>query len=365
MQSDPAITHISVDAYTVPTDKPESDGTLAWDATTIVIVQAFSDRTRGIGYSYTHASAAMVIQKQLAEAVIGRNAMDVDGAWRAMMSAIRNFGDTGIGAMAVAAVDNALWDLKARLLDIPLATLLGPLRLKVPAYGSGGFTSYTDKQLCSQLAQWVINGFSMVKMKIGRAPEDDVRRVHEARESIGGRTKLFVDANGAYTRKQALQAATRLADSDVRWFEEPVSHRDLPGMQLLRRHAPERIEVTAGEYGFTLDYFQRLLESGAVDVLQADATRCGASVFLRTASLCEAHHTPLSSHTAPSVHLHPCCATNSVRHMEYFHDHAQIEQLFFDGAAIPDGSGYLKPDWSRPGNGLELREKDAQRYLVS
>jgi len=124
------------------------------------------------------------------------------------------------------------------------------------------------------------------------------------------------------------------------------------------------MEIAAGEYGFDEYYFRRMLEAGAVDVLQADATRCeGITGFMIAGVLAESFQIPFSAHTSPSVHLHPCCAQPAFRHIEHFHDHARIEQMFFDGAAMPV-DGFLAPDMSRPGIGLELKRKDAQRFAA-
>jgi L-alanine-DL-glutamate epimerase-like enolase superfamily enzyme len=281
-----------------------------------------------------------------------------------MLHAVRNLGRTGVAAMAIAAVDSALWDLKACLLDVPLVTLLGAVRDGVAVYGSGGFTSYSVAQLQAQLSRWVASGIPQVKMKVGRDPAADADRVRAARAAIGPGAGLFVDANGAYSRKQALAFAAAFAECGVGWFEEPVSSDDLEGLRLLRDRCPAGMEVAAGEYGYDLFYFRRMLEAGAVDVLQADATRCaGISGFLRVGALCEARGLPLSAHTAPSLHVHPCCALPAMRHLEYFHDHVRIEQMFFDGALAPI-DGALCPDLSRPGVGLVLKRSDAQRYAV-
>jgi L-alanine-DL-glutamate epimerase-like enolase superfamily enzyme len=357
------IQNIEVHAYTIPTERPESDSTLTWDATTIVVVHAGAGGRQGLGYSYTDATAARLIRDKLAPLVIGRNAFDLPGCWLALTGSIRNLGDTGLAMMAVAAVDSALWDLKARLLDLPLVHLLGQSRPRVEVYGSGGFTSYSEVELTGQLAGWVEMGIGKVKMKIGREPDADPGRVRAARRAIGTEARLMVDANGAYDRRQALAMAETIAESGVLWFEEPIWHRDLAGMRFLRDRAPAGMEIAGGEYGFQLGYFQQLLEAQAVDALQADATRCGMTGFIKAAALCEAHGLPFSSHTAPALHLHPCCALQPLRHMEFFHDHVRIEQLLLDGAQEPS-AGYLAPDLSRPGLGLELKRQDAERFRV-
>jgi L-alanine-DL-glutamate epimerase-like enolase superfamily enzyme len=182
-------------------------------------------------------------------------------------------------------------------------------------YGSGGFTSYSIEELWRQLGGWVADGITRVKMKVGRDAAQDLHRVEAAREAIGSTAELFVDANGAYARQQALAQA-------------------------------------------------RMLDAGAVDILQADATRCGGITgFVRVAALCEAAGIPLSAHPAPSLHAHACCALAPAIHVEYFFDHARIEDMLFDGALTPRG-GALEPDRSRPGCGLELNRAGAARYAA-
>lgn len=358
------IQRIEVATYKIPTDRPESDGTLEWDNTVIVVVHATAGSETGVGYTYGDPSVATLIHDLLAKVVEGGDAMAVRANWEAMVSRCRNLGRPGIVSMAISAVDVALWDLKARLLGLPLVTLLGQVREGVLVYGSGGFTSYTNSQLEEQLSNWVASGISRVKMKIGRDARADCERVRLARRAIGEKAELFVDANGAYSRKQALDQAEAFTNSGVTWFEEPVSSDDLEGLRLMRDRAPSEIEIAAGEYGYSSDYFRRMLEAGAVDVLQADATRCGGITgFLDAAVLCTVHHLPLSAHTAPLLHTHVCCAAVPVRHVEYFHDHARIERLFFDGASDPV-RGELRPDLSRSGLGIELKKKDAQRFAA-
>jgi L-alanine-DL-glutamate epimerase-like enolase superfamily enzyme len=363
-RSDAAIDGVEVAAYRIPTDSPESDGTLTWDQTIAIVVHAEAGGRRGIGFTYAAAAAATLVHDTLMPVLIGLDAMDVPHAWSAMLHTIRNLGRPGVAACAIAAVDSALWDLKARLLNVPLIRLLGRVRDDVPVYGSGGFTSYSIDRLQRQLGGWAEAGMTRVKMKVGRAPADDLTRVTKARDAVGPQCELFVDANGAYTRKQALGFAEVFAECGVSWFEEPVSSDDLAGLRLLRDRAPAGMDITAGEYGYDLFYFRRMLEHGAVDVLQADATRCaGITGFLKTAALCEANAIPLSSHCAPSLHLHAGCAAVPVVHLEYFHDHARVERLLFDGAIVPH-DGTLTPDLSRPGLGLELKRSDAARYAL-
>jgi L-alanine-DL-glutamate epimerase-like enolase superfamily enzyme len=358
------VERLGVSTFTIPTDRPESDGTFSWDHTTLVVVEAEAGGRAGVGYTYSAPAAAAIVRGLLAGAVRGQDAMAVPAAWQAMARKVRNAGRPGVAATAISAVDAALWDLKARLLDVPLVTLLGAARPEIPVYGSGGFTSYSVEELESQLGGWAARGIARVKMKVGRHPADDVARVRAARAAVGDDVELFVDANGAYSRKQALALAERFAGLGVRWFEEPVSSDDLPGLRLLRDRAPAGMDIAAGEYGYDPTYFRRMLEAEAVDVLQADVTRClGITGFLRAAALCDARSIELSGHCAPSLHVHVACSAPRVRHLEYFHDHVRIEHMLFDGAPEPV-DGALRPDLSRPGMGLELKRADAARYAA-
>ncbi len=362
--STPLVDQLDVSAYTVPTETPEADGTFAWTETTIVVVSASGGGITGLGYSFADIATAKLIDAHLKRVVIGRPCSAIPEIWTAMVRAIRNLGRPGICSMAISAVDNALWDLKARLLDLSVADLIGRAHQSIAVYGSGGFTSYSVAQLKRQLSGWVGQGIAAVKMKIGSDPAADVERVRHARQAIGATAELFVDANGAYERKQALAKAAAFADFGVTWFEEPVSSDDLEGLRLLRDHAPPGMRIAAGEYGYDSFYFRRMLEAGAVDVLQADATRCaGITGFLTAGNLCAAFGIPFSAHTAPSLHAHAICAVPTAINVEYFFDHYRIEQMFFEGALAPV-DGALWPDSSRSGFGLECKLPDMEKYKV-
>jgi L-alanine-DL-glutamate epimerase-like enolase superfamily enzyme len=357
------VDELAVSSYRIPTDSPqESDGTFTWQSTTFVVVEARGGGTTGVGYTYADLATARLIHDSLAGVARGMDVMAIGRIWTALVAAVRNLGRGGIASMAISAVDTALWDLKAKLLDLPLVSLLGAVRDAAPVYGSGGFTSYTTRELCDQLAGWLADGIPRVKMKIGRDPRADVERVAAARAAIGEGAELFVDANGAYHQRQALAQARRFAESRVTWFEEPVYYRDLRGLRFVRDRAPAGMEISIGEYGYIPDEFGSIIDASAADVVQADASRCeGFTGFLVVDALCDAASMPLSTHCAPSLHVHVACAAKRVRHVEYFHDHVRIERMLFDGALTPTG-GALHPDLSRPGLGLELKRADARKF---
>ncbi|HET7531213.1 MAG TPA: enolase C-terminal domain-like protein [Mycobacteriales bacterium] len=362
-----AVADVRAAAYRIPTDAPESDGTLAWDATVLVVVEVEAGGLTGIGYTYAHQSAVGLVHDKLAGVVRSSDAFDVRATWRRMVDAARNLGAVGVTAMAISAVDVALWDLKARLLDVSLAVALDAARETVPIYGSGGFTSYDDDQLADQLSGWVAAGIPRVKIKVGRDPDRDPERMRVARKAIGDGTDLYVDANGAFTPRTAIEwSRTYRNEHGVRWFEEPVSSDDLAGLRLVRAQSPGGIDIAAGEYSWTPWASAALLEAEAVDCLQVDVTRClGITGFLASAATAEAHQTDVSAHCAPQISAHACTAVRRLRHLEYFHDHVRIESLLFDGVLEPEPGGVLRPDRSRPGHGLTFKSADAERFRVA
>jgi len=363
-----AIESVTAAVYEVPTDQPEADGTLAWSATTLVVAHVRAAGQAGLGYTYAGGACKPLIEGALAGVVTGRSALDIPGAWQAMVRAVRNLGRPGLASCAISAVDTALWDLKAKLLGLPVCRLLGMARDEVPIYGSGGFTTYDEATARAQLERWTCEwAIPRVKIKIGESrgsnPRRDLARVAFARQVIGGDAELYVDANGAYGRKQAIRMARAMAGSEVTWFEEPVSSDDLGGLREVRDQAVQ--DVAAGEYGYDLAYFARMIEHQAVDCLQADVTRCGGITdWLRAAAVAAAHSVQISGHCAPNLHAHAAAAVPNLRHLEYFHDHVRIEGMLFDGALDPHG-GVLRPDQARPGLGLDFKHADAQRYRVA
>lgn len=365
MTADAPVTAIDAAAYTVPTERPEADATLAWDATTLVVVEVTAGGVTGLGYTYADAACVPLVTGTLAGTVTGREVFDVPAIWEAMRRRVRNLGRPGLASCALSAVETALWDTAAQLYGLPLARLFGRARDTVPVYGSGGFTTFDDGELRAQLDRWVSAGIPRVKIKIGESfgsrVDRDLHRIGVARDAIGAGTELYADANGGYQAAQAIRVGHRLADAGVTWYEEPVSSDDLPGLRRVRDALP--LDVTAGEYGYDLVYFDRML--GAVDCLQIDVTRCGGySEWLRAAALAAARGIEVSGHCAPGLTAPVALATPNLRHLEWFADHDRIERMLFEGTLDPRG-GAVQPDLSVPGHGLRLRHAAAERYRVA
>jgi L-alanine-DL-glutamate epimerase-like enolase superfamily enzyme len=361
---DATITAVDAEVYEIPTDQPEADGTLTWKSTTLIVVRARAGTHEGLGWTYAGGGVKTVVDQKLVEIVIGGDAMSVPAHHEAMVRGVRNLGRPGLVACAVSAVDIALWDLKARCLGLPLADLWGRVGEAAPVYGSGGFTTYDDDTTAHQLESWVGDlGLSRVKIKIGEGwgtrPERDLARVALSRRVVGPDVELYVDANGAYSQKQAIRLGRVMSDEHgVTWFEEPVSSDDLAGLRAVRDQCDA--DVAAGEYGYTPDYFAKLI--GSVDCVQADVSRCGGYTdWFAAAHVAAAHNLSISAHCAPNLHAHAAVCIPNLRHIEYFHDHTRIESALFDGVLSAEG-GALRPDSSRPGHGMALRRADAERY---
>jgi L-alanine-DL-glutamate epimerase-like enolase superfamily enzyme len=363
------VARVEATAYTVPTDRPEGDGTLTWDSTTLVLVRVATEDPRlptGFGWTYAPAVAARVVTDLLAGPVTGRSALDVGAGWEAMVRAVRNAGRPGLVSMAISAVDTALWDLKARLLEVPLHRLWGAVRDDVPVYGSGGFTTDPESHLQDQLTGWVGQGIGRVKIKVGESwgsnPERDLDRVALTRRTVGPDVEVFVDANGGYDAGQAVRMARRFEEVGVSWFEEPVSSDDHDGLRRVRESST--LDVAAGEYGDSLAYFAHLLADRTVDCVQIDVTRCGGyTEWLRIAPLAAAYGLEVSAHCAPTLHVPVALATPNLRHQEWFEDHVRIESRFVEPFPDPAGGSVVAPE--APGHGLTVRESDLAAYRAA
>ena len=367
MTDDPVVDRVQARAYRIPAPEPEADGTLAWDATTMVVVHVSAGGVTGLGWTYADAACVPLITGVLAAAVTGRPLLDVPARWADLRRAIRNLGRPGLVSCALSAVDTALWDAAARCAGLPLGRLLGAVHDEVALYGSGGFTTQGGDDLRAWLGECVhTRRMDKVKIKIGEdsggAVARDVERIATAREAIGPDVELFVDANGGYRPGQARRVARTLEEFDVRWFEEPVSSDDLAGLAAVR--AATTVDIAAGEYGYDLVYFARMVAAGAVDCLQVDVTRCGGfTEWRRVAAVAAAAGLEVSAHCAPNLSVHAAVATENFRHIEWFADHDRIESALLDGALDPTG-GRVRPDRGAPGHGFTFKQADAERYAV-
>jgi L-alanine-DL-glutamate epimerase-like enolase superfamily enzyme len=360
---DAGIDRVDVACYRFPTPKSESDGTLTWDATTAVTVQISASGVTGLGWTYSGSAAAAVVDEKLKAELLGRPAYEIPVLWAAMRGACRNLGTKGLVMQAISAADIALWDLKARLMHMPLVSLLGQVRDRIPIYGSGGFTSSTEAELAQDISAWKAAGCTAMKIKIGcdwgTRTTWDLDRVALLREIAGTDAHLMVDANGAYTAGQARRVGAELDRNGVEWFEEPVSSDDLEGLASVR--AAVNCDVAAGEYVSDTYGAERL--APVVDCLQLDVTRCGGYTgFLLGAAVAAAHNLEVSAHCAPAAHAPIAAAVPNMRHVEWFNDHVRLEPELVDGVP-PVSSGAMHAPVAQHGHGMTLADT-AEAYRV-
>ena len=331
-----------------------------------MLVEAHAGDRVGLGYTYGDAAAGALVRDTLAEVVEGRDALAVTASWQALGRACRNLGRPGLASMAIAAVDTALWDLKARLLELPLATLLDAAHEAVPIYGSGGFTSYSDERLAEQLGGWAEQGIPRVKMKVGREPERDLHRVEVAREAIGEETELYVDANGALSRKEALAVRRRVRGALRRALVRGAGQLGRPG-----RPAPAPRPGAGGDG----DRRRRVRLHAAL--LRADARGgcrrlpAGGRHSLRGDHRLPARRRSLSGALAPALGAlrafdpRPSRAARSCRcATSNTSTTTRGSSRSSSTASSSPVGGELRPDLSRPGNGLELKRADAATYAI-
>lgn len=346
----------------VPMRKPARWATGGLSHVGELYVQVETDEgPSGLGFSYNHPETVAIIEQRLLPTVLGRDPFDTEGIWADMYDAVHTLGHQGLVFNAMAAIDIALWDLKARALGLPLYKLLGACRESVPVYGSGGFLNYSVDELVEEATGFVERGIPRVKMKIGldagRDDREDVRRVAAVRKAVGDDVEIYVDANGSYRAKQAVDVARRLEDLRVGWLEEPVHAADREGLAVVARGTT--IPLATGEFEYHLFAFRSLMAAGAVDIVQADVGRVGGvTPWLKIAKLAEAFNLPVAPHAFDVVHLHLMCAVPNATVLEHL---SIYDDLPYKERPEPR-DGILTVPADRPGHGLEL---DAERVAAN
>jgi L-alanine-DL-glutamate epimerase-like enolase superfamily enzyme len=318
----------------------------------------------GLGVGVTTSRA--VIHEALKPLLLGQDALAHEKLWEEMFWRVRGFGRKGVAFSAISSIDIALWDLKAKFFGVPLFMLLGPFTATVPIYGSGGWTSFTEDELVREQVGYVERGIPRIKMKVakdfGRAEEEDLRRLAAVRKAVGDDVEIYVDANNGFYAKQAIGFARRMADYDVRWFEEPVLADDIAGLAAIARAID--IPVATGEHEYTKYGFKALLEAGGADIVQPDVGRVGGvTEWMKVAHLAHAYNLPVAPHAVQLVHLHLACCTPNLKVVEYLGVSEETDRIFYTEFPEPK-NGMWSPYPDRPGLGLELDPRAVERYSI-
>lgn len=349
------ISKIACDHYRIPLPVTLSDSTHGdmthFDLITVRISDA--DGVEGLGYTYTVGSGARAIRSLIADDLTplleGSDETTIEAIWQRMWWNLHFVGRGGLAAFAIAAVDIALWDLKARQTGQPLWRLLGGQDQQVRAYAGGIDLQFPIEQLLDQTRDNLAKGFRAIKMKIGRDRlSEDVARVAAMRDLLGEDFPLMADANMRWTADQAVDAALALTDLRLYWLEEPMVPEDVAGHARLRRLSA--VPIATGENFHSLSEFRAMIEAGGVSFPEPDVATCGGvTVWMKVAKLAESYHLPVTSHGVHDLHVHLLAAVPNASYLEV-HGFG-LETFMADPLTISDGFA-TAPD--RPGHGVTL-----------
>lgn len=310
-----------------------------------------ADGAEGVGYTYTvgtgGAAVRALLARDLAPRLAGREAEDIEALWQLMWWTLHYGGRGGAQALAISAVDIALWDLRARRQGAPLWRVLGGFDPRVPCYAGGIDLELPLDRLLRQTADNLARGFRAIKMKVGRPGlREDVERVRAMRAHLGRDFPLMADANMCWTVDEAIRAARALRDQDLIWLEEPTIPDDVPGHARIVREGG--VPIAAGENLHTLHEFRALITAGGVTFPEPDVTNCGGiTTFMKICHLAEAFNLPVTSHGAHDVTVHLLAA---VPNRSYLEAHGfGLDRYIESPLRIQEGNA-VAPD--RPGHGV-------------
>lgn len=336
-----------------------ADATRAVDKIGMLVVRVTTDQgLEGIGVTYNETggeATKVLIEKVMAPELIGRDPLANEVIWNEMAQYLRGVGRKGLMFCALSAIDIALWDLKGKIVNLPLYRLWGGTETHIPVYGSGGWTSYTDEELVEEVKRMVGMGYSTIKFKVGygggKKPLRDVQRVQKVRDAIGPDIGILLDANNCWDAATAVQFANRVKDCNIDLLEEPVFADDIYGLQEYKRKTD--IPLGTGEHEYTKYGARDLLTMQAVDVLQIDGTRTGGfTELLKIGALAQAWNKKFAPHAMENIHHHIMSAMPNAYMLEHLLLFEDITSKVYASAPLPV-NGYMDiPDL--PGLGLSL-----------
>ncbi len=357
-----SISEVTLSSIVLPLRNPISDAkvlTGRQKAMTEVVFLFVEIRTEqgheGIGFSYSKRAggpAQFAHAQEIAPVLIGEDPNDIGKVWTKLVWAGASVGRSGVATQAIAAIDIALWDLKAKRAGLPLAKLIGASRDSVQTYNtSGGFLHTPIEEVMDNAAGSLANGIGGIKLKVGQPDwRTDISRVTAVREFLGDDVPLMVDANQQWDRPTANRMCRILEQFDLVWIEEPLDAYDAEGHAMLARNFDT--SIATGEMLASVGEHVRLLEAGAVDILQPDAPRIGGiTQFLKLAGLAEHHNVQLAPHFAMEIHLHLAAVYPLQTWVEHFD---WLDPLFDEHLETRDGRMHLS---ARPGLGFTLSEQ--------
>ncbi|WZO35219.1 mandelate racemase/muconate lactonizing enzyme family protein [Microbacterium sp. LWS13-1.2] len=345
------IMSLSTDYFRLPLPPSEDGGHGAIDTEELVFVNVHTDLADGFGYAYTIGKGGRAIRSlidhEIADAVIGLDFASPEDAWRHVWRRMLYIGRGGLTSFAIAALDMALWDAYAKADGVPLYRAIGAQSKELPTYGSGVDLQKSTEDLLEQIDGYKARGLRGVKMKVGRPTlSEDIERVAAVRDHLGTAVDLMVDANMAWDRDEALEAARQLEPFELRWLEEPLTPEDIEGHAHLRRETSTPLSV--GESFHSPAEFHAYARAGGSDVFQVDpVTNGGVTVAIEALRAANAAGIDASSHYADELNAHILCLAERPVFLE---KHAfALDAYLEDPQEIVDG--FVRPS-ERPGHGI-------------
>jgi L-alanine-DL-glutamate epimerase-like enolase superfamily enzyme len=348
----------------VPMRQPMRTAIHSTASTENVLIEVIADGLIGQGCALTlsrgQADAVRSIGDDLGQALVGRDALDINALWHSMLNHLNLTGTSGIGVLALSALDTALWDLLGQRAQLPLSVLLGRAHTRLPVYAQGGWLSYSVTELLDEAVAFERAGYQHYKMRVGSTDwRSDVRRVEAVVNAVGASFHILLDANQGWRRDEAIQAARALDGLGLFWLEEPVDANDLEGSALIA--AAITTPICVGETIFGTAGFTQAIRSRAADIFMLDLQHCaGPTGFMRVAALAEAAYIPVSSHLFTEVSVHLLAACESAVILEYMP--GWWDELFESKADIRDGFIDVP---SKPGIGYRIGEAAKRRFSTT
>ena len=319
---------------------------------TVLLTLRCSDGLEGTGYAYTigtgGSSVVALLRDHLAPQLLGRNPQQVEAIWKDLFFHTHATAVGAITSLALACVDTALWDWRARGLNLPLWQLLGGAQTRLPVYTTeGGWLHLSAGELVDQTLAAQAQGFKGAKIKIGRPHvSEDVERLSKVRAAVGAGFEIMTDANQGFNRPEVVRRAKAFEGLDLAWLEEPLPAEDVGGHHQLLAHTA--IPVAVGESMYHLSQFREYLEQGACSIVQPDVARIGGiTPWIKVAHLAEAFTVPVCPHFLMELHVSLCAAVPNAAWVEYI---PQLDDITTSRIRVEDGFAYPP---ATPGLGIE------------
>ncbi|MCI0527278.1 MAG: mandelate racemase/muconate lactonizing enzyme family protein [Nitrospira sp.] len=358
------ITQVRSALYRIPPLRPRKDAIQTFSAMELLLAEVSTDEgVTGVGYSYTIGqggkAAKMILDEDLIPLILGEDSSNIERIWQKMWWGIHAVVG-GISPVAIATIDIALWDLKAKRANLPLYKLLGGYRDQISVYNTeGGWLNMSLEEIKEEAVKAVEEGFPGIKLKVGKEdPLEDVKRVGEVRKLIGDSVKLMVDVNQRWTSTEAISRGKQLEEFNIFWLEEPLPHDDVSGHATLKAHLT--VPIALGESLYTKQAFKAYLEQNAVSILQPDVGRVGGiTEWMKIVALAEAWNLPVAPHFLMEIHFHLAAAIPHAMFVEYI---PQLDPILEEPFKIKRGVFELP---QVPGHGIRFDKDKLRAYQVN